>query len=355
MEINEIKIKNFRNLKDTILKPTEKINIFLGKNAQGKTNLIESIYFGAYLKSFRTNNYSNIIKYGENRSKINLSININNVSTKYEIIIEKNKRIIKIDEKTPSSNQLYKAFNVVIFYPDEVHLIINSSQYRRSLIDKSIFYTDYNYIDTYRKYQKCLKQRNIYLKTNEGLSDIWKDQIIIYGAKIIRKRLEYIEKINNFLRKDSIFDEERFEIGYTGKYCNLKNIENFLYDEFDRKNKREKQLNYTLVGPHREDFVFLKNGLPIADHASQGQKKSLLIYFKTAQILNYIDVHGCSPVLIIDDMTSEFDEDRIKNIFGKLINISGQVFINTTNFKTNFKTNIKKFFVSDGNISEITD
>ncbi len=352
MFVEKIKIVNFRNIVNTEVYFNKKLNFLIGDNAQGKTNLIESIYVSAFLKSFRTQKNSDLIKNGESFSSIKLIVSDNNVKNSVKFSLVKDKKKIEVNDKKPES---FKYLNIVIFYPDEVNYINSYPSSRRNLLDRSIFYTNYNYLNIYRKYTRCLKQRNIYLKNKSDEIDCWKEQLIFYGSEIIKERIKYINRINkiftsSFFKKTN---SESYSIKYPSKYFD-KSIEDHLQQEFNRKESRERLLGYTLVGPHRDDIGFYLNDMPAESFASQGQRRSLVISYKTAQILDYKAVQGHYPVLILDDMTSELDANRKNVLLENLLENSGQVFITSTDFKQtdNFAAG-KVFKVNNGSISEV--
>ena len=168
MFISNLKIKNFRNIGFANIDLGEKINFFIGENAQGKTNIIESIYTSAFLKSFRTQKREDLIKDGESESKIDIKINNFDVNNYLTLYLSRKCKELKLNGKKPDS---YKYLNVIIFYPDETNYISNFPYFRRNLIDRSIFYVNYSYINVYKKYYRCLKQRNIYIKSNKNEID----------------------------------------------------------------------------------------------------------------------------------------------------------------------------------------
>jgi len=208
--------------------------------------------------------------------------------------------------------------------------------------------------DIYRKYFRCLKQRNLFLKEDNNQNDYWLDQLIEYGSKIISERIKFINKINSFFKSDNFkkINSEEYFISYSKKYTDTESIRDSLKQEFIRKENRERQLGYTLIGPHKDDIVFYLNDRPADSFASQGQKRSMVISFKTAQILDYKAVQGHYPVLILDDMTSELDSNRRNVLLENLLDNSGQVFITSTDFKqTSLFEQSKVFKVNNGEIS----
>ena len=352
MYIKNIKINNFRNIENCNIEADKKINFIYGNNAQGKTNLLETIYFSSLFKSFRTNKAIDLINDQKYFFNINISTINNNVLNNLKISLDKNNtKNITINDKKPD-NLLYKVLNSIIYYPDEISYLKIYPSYRRNLIDRSIFYINNEYINVFKKYIKCLKQRNIFLKLNNHEYDIWKDQLIEYGYLIVRERLNYIKKINIYLKQISQNDKikENYEVIYS-KY-DFKNIKDDLALKFKSNENKEKKYGYTLAGPHVDDFIFLVDNKNMNRFSSEGQKRSLLLSYKQAQLIDYKDICGYYPVLLFDDIGNELDSIRKKNIFEKILDNSGQIFITTTETTDINKNSNKIFQVREGKFSE---
>ena len=352
MYIKKIKIKGFRNIVNCNIEADSKINFIYGKNAQGKTNLLETIYFSSLFKSFRTNKNTDLINDKEEMFFISIEVINNKVSNHLKISLDKkNTKKIIINNKRPD-NKLYKILNSIIYYPDEISYLKFYPSYRRNLIDRSIFYINNEYINIYKNYVKCLKQRNIFLKTKNYEYDIWKDQLIEYGYSIIKERINYINKINNYLEDISFKNNlnEEYRIKYNNYEIN--NIKDNLVDNFKKNELKEINYGYTLVGPHIDDFIFLVNNKNMNRFSSEGQKKSLLLSYKQAQLSDYKDLYNYYPILLFDDIGNELDSSRKKNIFEKLIDNSGQIFVTTTEIKDINTTKNKTFEVKEGEFSE---
>ena len=348
MFIKNIELNNFRNIKECNIKPIEKINFICGKNAQGKTNLIESIYFSSLFKSFRTNTKTDLIKDGENNLFIKIKIINNGVNNVLKIGFDKNKKkkIYINDKETKLSHGI---LNTVIYYPDEISHLKSNPSYRRNLIDRSIFFVNNDYLDIFRKYLRCLKQRNFYLKKPNG-SDIWRDQLVEYGSIIIDRRINYLEKINIIMEQIEINTSinEKYKIHYK-KYSREK-IKDYLNKDFIKNKDKELKYGYTLSGPHIDDFIFKINDKNINRYSSEGQKRSLLLSYKQAQIIDYKKNKGFFPILLFDDIGNELDSSRKNNIFNRIIENSGQIFITTTDIPVGKKNKI--FKVEDGTFEE---
>ena len=354
MYIKNLKINGFRNISNCNIEVDSKLNFIYGKNAQGKTNLLEAIYFSSLYKSFRTNKNTDLINDKEEIFFLNIEVINNKVSNHLKIAIDnKNTKKIIINNKKPD-NKLYKILNSIIYYPDEISHLKFYPSYRRNLIDRSIFYINNEYINIYKNYVKCLKQRNNFLKSNNYEYDIWKDQLIEYGYSIIIERINYIKRINNFL--EDISSKNNLKEEYSIKYSNynIENIKDHLVDKFDRYESKERKYGYTLVGPHIDDFIFLVNNKNMNRFSSEGQKKSLLLSYKQAQLLDYKELYDYYPILLFDDIGNELDTSRKKNIFEKLIDNSGQIFVTTTDINDINTNKNKTFEVKEGEFSEFT-
>jgi len=348
MYIKRLEINNFRNISNCYLEPDDKINFICGFNAQGKTNLIESIYFASILKSFRTNIKTDLIKKNENYLSIKIETVNNTVENNLKIIFDRNKTKKVIVNNKENTNQ-HKILNSIIYYPDEISHLKSYPSYRRNLIDRSIFFINNEYLNIFKKYLKCLKQRNFYLKKING-PDIWREQLIEYGSQIIFRRINFIERINiklSDIEKNNLIDEQ-YSIEY--KKYNKEEIKDSLFNEFIKQEEKEKKYGYTLSGPHVDDFYFKINNSNINKYSSEGQKRSLLLSYKQAQLIDYKENKGYFPILLFDDIGNELDSSRKNNIFNKILENSGQVFITTTDFPE--KNSSKTFKVEKGSFTE---
>ncbi len=354
MNVQRISLRNFRNIAAAELNPCDKINFLLGDNAQGKTNLVEAIYAAALLKSFRTRNSAELIMEGEEQAKVAIGLRKQQVDNRITVTFGKQGRDFLLNGKRPETNAYYRFFNVIVFHPEEVNYISSYPAFRRNLIDRSIFYTDFSYIDTYRNYTRCLKQRNALLKNRSVGVDCWQEQLVGFGATIIQERLKYIDRINEILKSDAFQKKssETYALSYSREVTDRTTIAAQLAAEFSRKIEREQALGYTLVGPHKDDVRFSINTKEASSYGSQGQKRSLVISYKTAQIADYKKIHGDYPILILDDMTSELDRGRKNLLLENLLENSGQVFITSTDYQPSQRSEqVRVFRVEAGEIN----
>lgn len=348
MVFKNIEIKNFRNINDISFKPSDNKNFIIGDNAQGKTNIIESIYFLVFGKSFRTNNLTNLLN-EKKKSVLNFSIIKNHVEYKINIKINKEKNI-EINGKKSKLKDISNLLKVVLYYPSEINFLLKSPSLRRNLIDKSIYLTDVNYSDLHLDYLKCLKNRNVCLKKNKD-SYIWKEKLIDLSYEIVKKRILYVEKINKILYEfDSLIEGEIYQVSYKKK--DISNYKEKLKSDFEKIEKKEEKLGYTLLGQHTDPVSLLLNNMDLDSIGSEGQKKSFLLLFKLAQISNLKNEIDVNPVLIIDDVNSEIDEKRQKILIYNLLSICDQSFITSLKVPSFYKEKDKIFYVNNGYIFE---
>lgn len=352
MIYKDIKISNFRNILDSFICPHESINIICGENAQGKTNFLESLYFNSYLKSFRTKNMSYLINNKSENSRILFKIENGQVENKASIKIDREKnKYIEVNNKVPDRKVFYGLTRTIIYYPEEINLLGLYPQYRRNLIDRSIFILDSSYLDIVKRYTRILKQRNIFLKDYKNHYDIWKEKLIDTSIEIIKKRIKYIEDINNFFV--NLFTDEEYKVKYKNyESYDLEEISSKLKENFEKTKESEKKCGYTLVGPHTDDIRFTINGMDIKNFASEGQKKTFLLTYKNSEISLFKNKMSYYPILIMDDISNELDELRKNKILDEFLKVPCQKFITSTEIPKSMNGEYKIFHVSNGEISE---
>ena len=318
MEILEINYINFRNLIDGSVKFFPKLNLFFGKNGQGKTSLLEAVYFNATGKSFRTSKANEMMKYGVKRTGVYIVYRDN------------------IGEKT-----LTVKFNDVTYIPEDIVLITGSPSIRRTFFDGEIAQTNSEYFQDLKNYNKLLKIRNKYLKeerTKDTEYLVYEDEFIKYGAKVIEKRLEYVQKISIILNLNyrKLFDNKKeLSLSYEChlgniKKLSLKEIEKLLREKIKKNFSQEKRYGFSLCGPQKDDFLFILNGHEAKSTASQGEKKSIIFSLKLSEIDMVIREKKENPVLIIDDISSYFDSNRKESILNYLEKRNIQVLVSST-------------------------
>lgn len=371
MYITKLYVNGFKNLKDINISPHPKLNIFCGKNAQGKTNLIESIWICSGVKSFRNTKDKSMININDEVLNIELAFKDNNREQiiKYNMsrpnLKEKNVSLNGVKLKAPSN--LFGSFNCVIFTPEDLELSKGSPDNRRKFIDLSVSQIKNSYNSVILKYDNILEQRNALLKNiNQGKSkteelEIWDVQLASMGSYISFLRYNYIKKLNNYAKRlyneiskgneelelkyfSTVFSDLENKKDYRGKmteeYFNC--LKNYLNDDL--------RAGFTTKGIHRDDLNGYINSLPVRDFASQGQHRSLALILKLAQAYILSEETNEPPCILLDDVLSELDMSRQKFVISKIDNM--QIFITCCDKNIPFdkKSRGKLFFIDEGKI-----
>ena len=333
MLITNLKLINFRNYEELNLNFNKKINIFYGNNAQGKTNIIESIFLCAIGKSFRTNKDKELIQF--NKNFLNIEINYEKIDRdgKIKIEISDKKNIYLNGVKNKKLSELVGKINVVLFTPDDINILKNGPKMRRRFLDIMISQLRPNYIYCMNMYLKNLEQRNAYLKQikiegkNPELLDLWNQELAEYGEKIFNYRKEFIEKIKNKINnihEKITNNNEKIEIKYISDFSTKENF----YNSLKQNEKIDIIRGATSKGIHKDDFVVDLNEKSVNVYGSQGQNRTVVLSLKMAELQVIKDEIGENPILLLDDYMSELDEERRNNFLKNIGNT--QVFVTCT-------------------------
>lgn len=354
MWINQIKINNFRNYINQEINLKNGINIFYGENAQGKTNIIESIFLCSIGKSFRTNKDREMINFNKDKATVEISFKKSDRDGKIKIEIGEKKQVFINEIKTKKLSELLGNINVVIFNPDDIDILKNGPSKRRKFLDVMISQLRPNYINTLNLYLKTLLQRNNYLRQireeskSQEMLDIWDEKLADYAIKIYQYRKEFIEKIEKKIEKIhyKITDNtEKIKIEYISE-CEDKKI-------FLEKLKSRRNLDiikgFTTKGIHRDDFIIYINNKPVNIYGSQGQHRTAILSLKLSELQVIYDEIGEYPILLLDDFMSELDEKRKNNLLENIENL--QVIITCTEKLKLENLNYFEYNVNNGKIS----
>ena len=353
MWIKKIKIYNFRNYKNEEINLEKNINIFYGKNAQGKTNIIEAIYLCGLGKSFRTNKDKEMIKLNENKSYVEVEFEKSDRDGKIKIELENKKNIYLNNIKLKKLSELLGNLNVVIFTPDDINILKGGPENRRRFLNIMISQLRPNYLNVLNLYKKTIEERNNYLRLikeenkSEELLDIWDEKLAEYAEKIVNYRKEFINKISNKIveiHKSITNNNEEIKIEYLTD-CEKK--ENYL-NLLKQRRKLDIIKGFTTKGIHRDDFVIYINDNQVNVYGSQGQNRTVMLSLKLSELQIIYDEIGEYPILLLDDFMSELDKERRKNF---LENIKNNQVIITCTEKLNLENlNYLEYNVSDGKI-----
>lgn len=352
MIVQSVDLKNYRNYKILNMNFDNHVNIIYGDNAQGKTNILESIYLCSTSKSHRGSKDKDIIKFGEDEAHIKINIIKNDIHYRIDMHLKKNKSkgIAVNGIPIKKAIELFGIINVVFFSPEDLHIIKNGPSERRKFMDLELSQLDKIYLSNLVNYNKVLNQRNRLLKDlpyNQSAEimdtlDIWDIQLVKYGNEIIKRRQQFIYKINSMIQdihSKITGNKENLTVQYA-PFTKYEDFESIL------KHSRQKDIKYKITncGPHRDDLNFFINEKEVRKYGSQGQQRTAALSLKLSEIELVKATIGDTPVLLLDDVLSELDESRQHFLLDSIGNV--QTIITCTGVEEflNNRINIDKLF-----------
>ena len=363
MKVKTLSLINYRNYEDLKIDFINNINIFIGQNAQGKTNIVEAIYYAAMGKSHRSNNDQELIKWQKNNAMIKLDftrLEIEN-NLNFQFKLAQNKEII-YNSHNIKPKDLIGLLNVVLFSPEDLSLIKGAPAGRRRFLDTEISQANPAYYKQLLQYNRIILQRNNLLKkikerkAVKDLLDSWDEQLVILAEKITKKRIESVKKLNmleNLMHRKISTNNENLEISYDiNGWDNDENLK--LLDFYYKKISENRELDIirgsTSIGPQRDDIILKVNNVNLRTFGSQGQQRTGVLALKLAELEFIKSETGEYPILLLDDVMSELDFNRREQLLS-FIKDKIQTFITATD-RNYFPGNItaKIFKVEQGKI-----
>ena len=318
MIVESVELKDFRNYEFLDMNFNEHVNIIYGDNAQGKTNILESIYMCSTSKSHRGSKDREIVRFGEDESHIKLNVLKHGMKYRIDMHLKKNKTkgIAVNGIPIKKAVELFGIINIVFFSPEDLNIIKNGPSERRRFMDMELSQLDKIYLSNLVNYNKVLNQRNKLLKDiafspSEQLMqtlDIWDMQLVKYGSLIIKGRKSFIEKINTIISDI----HSRLTGGIENiKVCYVPDVDVNDFEE-EVRNSRQKDIKYKVTGkgPHKDDLIFLINDNDVRKYGSQGQQRTVALSLKMAEIKLVKRIINDNPILLLDDVMSELDTSR---------------------------------------------
>jgi DNA replication and repair protein RecF len=355
LHIHVLSLGRFRNLTEVLFAPHPHFNIIHGENGQGKTNILEAIYLLATLRSFRTARIEEMIQFGQDASLVQAQVVRKGVERRLAVALRRESQRRKealVDGKPAGAIEYFGGMNVVLFCPDDLHLPKGPPAQRRRFLDRAVWNTCAPYLKEAQTYERILKSRNALLRSDprpQGFGDmleVYDEQLAQTGAKLIIRRQRYMEDLT------PLFDETFARISRSGLQVSIRyrqagqrgqeaqageaagaDVEGTaqaLLAQLGRDRRRDIARGYTHGGPHADDLDMDLDGRPAAIHASQGQLRALVLALKIAEIRHLAATLGDTPVLLLDDVSSELDAARNAYLFDFLHEIPCQTFITTT-------------------------
>ncbi len=369
MFLKQIHLQNYRNYNELKLDIHHQINVFLGPNAQGKTNLLESIFVLALSKSHRTSKDKELIGWQADRSAISATVDKKYGALKLELMFSaqgKKARINSLEQRKLSD--FIGSMNVVMFAPEDLEIVKGTPGVRRRFLDMEIGQVQPGYLYTLQQYAKVLQQRNNFLKAvdrsklNQPMLDIWNEQLASFGVKIMKKRQHFIQKLQTYaeqIHSGITNGSEQLEIQYKPSFeVELEEEESVIFQQFMIKLSQVKdgeiRRGVTLAGPHRDDLAFFINGKEAQIFGSQGQQRTTALSIKLAEIELIREEIGEYPILLLDDVLSELDHNRQTQLI-ETFQDKVQTFITTTSLESVRLQNLQDvgiYHVKDGQVSQ---
>lgn len=373
MQLANLTLHNYRNYADLTVTFAPGVNVLLGPNAQGKTNLLEAIYVLALARSHRTSSDKELISWQAEDARISGKVQRQHGDVPLEIQFTKKGKKAKVNHLEQAKlSQYIGHLNVVLFAPEDLELVKGAPSVRRNFIDREFGQINPKYLYNASQYRNVLRQRNNYLRqlmtkqaTDLIYLDVLTDQLIEFGAEILFARKMLLTKLEAAAApvQASITDgREQLVFEYVSPIAlaqlpDLAAIKGALTERYAKQRAREIQQGTTLVGPHRDDLQFIVNDKNVQTYGSQGQQRTTALAVKLAEITLMKDETGEYPVLLLDDVLSELDTHRQTHLL-KTIQDKVQTFITTPSLSDIAQQLInepKVFAIKAGQLTEEND
>ena len=369
MKIKSLDLTNFRNCLELSLTFDKSKTLIIGKNAQGKTNILESIYFLSTLKSPRTSNIAEFINFNNTFFKIEADIlKANTDISLYYAYNNEKKREIKVNLTKATVKDFKTVVKTVLFSSNDLMLLRGAPQDRRDWLDNAISQIYPAYDDRLSKYDKIRIQKNNFLKDcaktgtiNNALLDVYNEQLSITGSNIIFIRKKYLKEIEKLAQQKhkSISETENLSIKYDCSFLNaneenetIENIQCKFLKTLDEKRAEEIRRCQACVGPHRDDVIYYINNQEATKFASQGQQRTIVLALKLSELDIITDKTGEEPLLLLDDVLAELDDVR-QNYLLKSINKNTQTIITSVDtllFEDDFLKDVQIYKIENGKL-----
>lgn len=364
MKLRNLTLTNYRNCKDLSLDFTSAKILIIGKNAQGKTNILESIYFLSTLKSPRTSNNTELINFDAEKAEINCNLIKNDTDVELDFTYSNDKkRELAVNKVKATPKNFKSVLKTVLFSTSDLLLLRGNPSDRRDWLDRAISQIYPAYDERLSKYDKIRIQKNNFLKEylktgnlNQALLDVYNEQLVITGSNIIYLRKKFLKEIERIAcEKHRIISEtEELKIKYD---CSFLNDENNLEEiafafqtSLDERKTEELRRGQACVGPHRDDIIFYINENEAVKFASQGQQRTIVLSLKLSELDMITAKTGDEPILLLDDVLAELDDLR-QNYLLKSINSDTQTIITSVDtilFEAEFLKDAKIYKIENG-------
>lgn len=309
MQITRLELRNFRNHRHTTLNLAPGVNVLVGANAQGKTNLLEAIYLACVGRGWRAARDREMVQFGTDSAWVNVTAQKRCGTVEIAIHLGTGQKKAIAVNGVPINKvaELMGQINCVFFSPDELKMVKEAPADRRRFLNIDLSQLDKSYFYALTRYNKILAERNAYLKTSSDPRElaIWDEQLVKVGDLIITKRRAFLDQLTPLI----IAQHHALTGGQEKITVQYETVQNFAKNLADAR-ERDRQLRTTTVGPHRDDLAIKINGQDVRLYGSQGQQRTVALSIKLAELTLFTQLTGEPPILLLDDVFSELDSSR---------------------------------------------
>ena len=329
MQLTRLRLFQYRNIRELEFFPSGGTSLFTGRNGQGKTNLLEAIYFLGYGRSFRTATPKDCIQHGQTECRVEGAVEHGALTRNLQISITKTEKKLMLLGKPAALDEFVGNLHLLAFTQDHLKVVRGGPPDRRAFVDRAMITLYPGHVSCLASYMRCLKQRNKILSCaregtghiDENLLDSWDEALISPGARILWNRLRYVEQMKREL-PHGLFDSEVLKMHYSSTIvegeCDVAQIEESFRRKLIQVRANDRRSGYTSVGPHRDDLKLFVNGKSLPDFGSAGQQRSSLLALYFSQMEIHRNVHGFYPVFLVDDAEAELDNCRLNTFLNYL-------------------------------------
>lgn len=362
MRVERLILNNVRIIQSAQLNPHPVLNVIDGKNASGKTTILEAIHLLGSGRSFRTHKVDTVIQQGSDELSAFAEIaKSDGLRHRLGILKRRGQPIkVKVDgSMVTTSSQLAATLPVQVVSPESNILLNGGPKFRRAYLDWGLFHVEHRFHEAWRRYERALKQRNTLLRNHsvDSVRAPWDQEILQHGNEIHQVRQPYSAHLADTVQDTfrTLFGSElELDIRYQQGWKSGRSLE----ESIALAQERDKEVGFTQVGPHRADWKLIYRGQPAEVSLSRGQQKLLIIAMKVAQIVDFAERTGHTPVVLFDDLVSELDKERRQSVLSFLIALGAQLFVTGTDAnellgESDSAREFRMFHVEQGQLQEV--
>ncbi len=334
MRIHALEARHFRNLEQVLLEPHPRFNVLSGDNGQGKTNVLEAIYLLGTLRSFRAGKTEEMVRFGAAQANVRARVEKLGTQRLLEVTLAPGHKSARVDGKGARASDYFGGFNVVLFAPEDLRLPKGSPSGRRRFLDRAVWNAHPAYLGEVQTYEKVLRSRNAVLRDGgpESMLEVYDEQLARAAVAIVTRRRVLVDELGPRVR--AAFEQvTQTGLALAIEYetaLDIADIERSMHARLLAERRKDLARGATSSGPHVDDLDLVLDEKSAKLYASQGQLRAIVLALKIAEIEFLRDKLGDSPVLLLDDVSSELDPKRNAQLFDFLKSVPCQAFITTT-------------------------